>query len=90
MFEAAEFCSGEIQLRDEDRVVLFTDGLLEAHDSDGEEFGAKRILNESLTLRESDAGVILDGLFASVREFGGRVFEDDATVVVLAVSAIPD
>jgi serine phosphatase RsbU (regulator of sigma subunit) len=62
--------------------------LLEAHDNDGQEFGTKRILEEGLSLRQSDAGVILDGLFARVREFGGRVFEDDATVVVLAVSAI--
>jgi phosphoserine phosphatase RsbU/P len=88
VFEGAEFCSGEIQLHAEDRVVLFTDGLLEAHDNDGQEFGTKRILEEGLSLRQSDAGVILDGLFARVREFGGRVFEDDATVVVLAVSAI--
>jgi sigma-B regulation protein RsbU (phosphoserine phosphatase) len=85
VFEAGEFCSGEIQLRAADHVVLFTDGLLEAHDGDGEEFGAKRILEESLSLRHSDASGVLDGIFARVRDFGGRVFEDDATLLVLAV-----
>jgi sigma-B regulation protein RsbU (phosphoserine phosphatase) len=85
VFEAAEFCSGEVRLCAADRVVLFTDGLLEAHDSDGEEFGTKRILEEGLSLRHSDAGGVLDGIFARVREFGGRVFEDDATLLVLAV-----
>jgi phosphoserine phosphatase RsbU/P len=88
VFEGAEFCSGEIQLSIADRVVLFTDGLLEAHDNDGEEFGSKRILEEGLTLRHSDAASVLDGIFARVREFGGRVFEDDATLLVLAVSSI--
>ena len=85
VFEAAEFCSGEIQLSVADRVVLFTDGLLEAHDDDGEEFGSKRILEECLSLRHSDAASVLEGIFARVREFGGRVFEDDATLLVLAV-----
>jgi sigma-B regulation protein RsbU (phosphoserine phosphatase) len=85
VFEAAEFCSGEIQLSVADRVVLFTDGLLEAHDDDGEEFGSKRILEEGLSLRHSDAASVLEGIFARVREFGGRVFEDDATLLVLAV-----
>ena len=66
---AAEFCSGEIQLRAEDRLVLFTDGLLEAHDSDGEEFGAKRILEEGLSLRTATPAACLDGIFARVREF---------------------
>jgi phosphoserine phosphatase RsbU/P len=85
VFESAEFCSGEIRLRAADRVVLFTDGLLEAHDGDGEEFGTKRILEEGLSLRHSDATGVLDGIFARVREFGGRIFEDDATLLVLAV-----
>src|SRR5271156_142640 len=85
VFETAEFCSGEIQLSTADRVVLFTDGLLEAHDGDGEEFGTKRILEEGLSLRHSDASGVLDGIFARVRDFGGRVFEDDATLLVLAV-----
>jgi sigma-B regulation protein RsbU (phosphoserine phosphatase) len=85
VFEGGEFCSGEIQLSVADRVVLFTDGLLEAHDDDGEEFGSKRILEECLSLRHSDAASVLDGIFARVREFGGRVFEDDATLLVLAV-----
>lgn len=86
VFTGAEFRSGDIQLRGGDRVVLFTDGLLEAHDSDGEEFGSNRILEQGLSLRHNDAARVLDGIFERVREFGGRDFEDDATLLVLAVS----
>ena len=86
VFVGAEFQSGEIQLSSGDRVVLFTDGLLEAHDGAGDEFGTKRILAEGLSLRQSDAAAVLNGIFERVREFGGREFEDDATLVVLAVS----
>ena len=89
VFVGAEFRSAEIQLGAGDRMVLFTDGLLEAHDGDGEEFGPDRILEQGLSLRHSDAARVLDGIFERVREFGGRVFEDDATLLVLAVSGSP-
>jgi len=86
VFVGGEFQNGEIQLNSGDRVVLFTDGLLEAHDGAGDEFGTQRILAEGLSLRHGDAAAVLSGIFERVREFGGREFEDDATLLVLAVS----
>jgi phosphoserine phosphatase RsbU/P len=90
VFDGATFDNGEIQLGDGDRVVLYTDGLLEAHDLDGEEFGTNRILEEGLALRQNDAAFLRDGIFERVRQFGGYEFEDDATMLVLAVNRAAD
>ncbi len=86
IFAVQEYETGEIILRRGDRVVLFTDGLLEAHDGTGEEFGTGRILEAALSLQDANAGGVLEGIFERVRNFGGREFEDDATLLVLAVS----
>jgi serine phosphatase RsbU (regulator of sigma subunit) len=75
-----------VQLNAGDRAVLFTDGVFEAHDAAGEEFGVDRILQAGLARRDGDAANVLNGIFERVGEFGGFEFEDDATLLVLALS----
>jgi phosphoserine phosphatase RsbU/P len=88
VFAGQEFEVGEIQLHRGDRVVLFTDGLLEAHDGAGEEFGTERILEQCLALRRANAASAIEGIFERVSKFGGREFEDDATLLILAVTGV--
>lgn len=66
-----------------DVVVLATDGVWEAHNSDGEMFGKDRYLQ---TIRESahlPAEGIRDAIFHAVQTFAPDAGEDDITVVVL-------
>ena len=68
-----------------DRLVLFTDGVTEAEDAFGHEFGEDRVAR---VLQERSAGSAEDlrrTLMDTVTSFCGRQFRDDATVVVLAV-----
>jgi len=62
-----------------DRVLIYTDGLLEATNSKGEEYGGSRLL-ESLQKPCTSAAAVL----ANVQEFAkGGALSDDATAIVV-------
>jgi serine phosphatase RsbU (regulator of sigma subunit) len=68
-------------------VLAFTDGLYEAADGSGEEFGPER-LRAALTARAGLATpALLDGLIGAVREFGASAtqqgFADDLCLVAV-------
>jgi uncharacterized protein YndB with AHSA1/START domain len=84
-FQERNYEQGEIDLRPGDRLVMFTDGVSEAVDGEGEEFGEERIAEASRCGRQLSAEVLHRNLFERVNEFCGGEFEDDATILVLAV-----
>jgi sigma-B regulation protein RsbU (phosphoserine phosphatase) len=77
--------SERLRLRAGDGLALYTDGITEAADGDGEEFGPER-LRECLaragrvTLQERHAQIVL-----GVREHAAGKFTDDATLVLMCV-----
>jgi serine/threonine protein phosphatase PrpC len=75
---------GTIQLQPGDLLVMFSDGISEALDAAGEEFGDDRIL---ACLRRSGQGSvsqILECLVTTVKEFAaGTMQSDDMTAVVM-------
>ncbi|MGA9770128.1 MAG: SpoIIE family protein phosphatase [Blastocatellia bacterium] len=79
------FTQGEIELKAGDRVLLFTDGITEVRDSQGEEFSEERLITLLIENRELDAVRLQAMVMASVAEFSGGDFQDDATLIVLAV-----
>ena len=85
-FQESVYDQGEIDLRPGDRLVMFTDGLSEAVDRDGEEFGEERLAEASRSNRQLSAEALHRCLLDRVTDFCGGEFEDDATVLVVAVS----
>jgi len=85
-FLESVYDQGEIDLRPGDRLVMFTDGLSEAVDGNGEEFGEKRLAETSLCNRQLSAEALHRCLLDRVTDFCGGEFEDDATILVIAVS----
>jgi serine phosphatase RsbU (regulator of sigma subunit) len=85
-YQESAYGQGEIELRPGDRLVMFTDGVTEAVNGQGEEFGEKRLVEASLRGRQLSAGTLHHSLLNLVTEFCGGEFEDDATVLVVAVS----
>lgn len=76
-----------VQLAPGDRVILFTDGVTEACDSQGEEFGEARLLRLLEEHRGLSAHALKEAIMAGVSEFTGGHPTDDATLLVLAVGS---
>lgn len=74
----APYVEGAVDVNAGDRIVLITDGITEANNGDGEEFGEERLAS---VLQNATAAGILDSVFS----FAGQDLQDDATVLVVSV-----
>jgi phosphoserine phosphatase RsbU/P len=86
VFPHQVFSTGSAQLAAGDRVLLFTDGVTEACDPDGEEFGDARLLQLLQQHRASSPTALQEKILAATGEFCRGHWHDDATLLVLAVS----
>jgi sigma-B regulation protein RsbU (phosphoserine phosphatase) len=86
VFPSPGYEMGSAQLSQGDQVVLFTDGVTEACNQAGEEFGEVRLLCLLQEQRSLSADGLQAKILAGVAEFSGDRWQDDATLLVLAVS----
>jgi hypothetical protein len=86
LFPEATYASVEIQLDAGDRILLYTDGILEAMNAAREEFGKSR-LKQFLAASKSTASHLADTLLVEVRRWSSlereRAQDDDITLLVL-------
>jgi sigma-B regulation protein RsbU (phosphoserine phosphatase) len=68
-----------------DRLVLYTDGITEARDAADDEFGEERLMALAVANRGCSAPAMQARLADAVASFTGGRFQDDATLIVLAV-----
>lgn len=67
-----------------DALLMYTDGMFEAHDADGHEFGMERLTEAFLAVRDKPADEIARQLIRSVQDYAGvKEPEDDQTVVIV-------
>jgi sigma-B regulation protein RsbU (phosphoserine phosphatase) len=85
LFEEWQCTTAELRLAPGDLLVVFSDGITEAFDDGGEEFGEARLLELVRSLRDRPAGELVDRVLAEVRRFSGSEQEDDQTLVVARV-----
>jgi phosphoserine phosphatase RsbU/P len=82
----AGFGSERLALAPGDRLLLYTDGVSEAANGDGEEFGPERL--EKLMAEDSDGSLPerYSQIMKSVRSHAANKFADDATVLLISIS----
>jgi sigma-B regulation protein RsbU (phosphoserine phosphatase) len=93
IFSDAVYEQHQVSIASGDRVVLFTDGITEAREAGADEhapdyadFGEDRLAAVVREHRACTAPVLLDRVAAAVAAFAGGQFQDDATLIVVAVS----
>jgi serine phosphatase RsbU (regulator of sigma subunit) len=74
---------GEASLREEDGVLFYSDGLVEAHDPQGEMFGFPRL--RALVAKHNEEEPLGDFLLEELYSFVGEGWEqeDDITLLTL-------
>src|SRR3979490_2897537 len=86
VFANQTFKSGTTKLQSGDRMVLYTDGVTEACNSDDEEFGEERLLQ---VLQQNPSGSAIEiqkNILKAAADFSRGPWQDDATLLVVAVN----
>jgi serine phosphatase RsbU (regulator of sigma subunit) len=84
MFDFATYEQETLSLDDGDTVLVFSDGVSEAQNAEGEELGDARIEAFLTANRSASAAQLRDGLIGVVRSFAaGAAQGDDLTVLVV-------
>jgi phosphoserine phosphatase RsbU/P len=84
IFPKQRFELGTILLEPGDRIVLFTDGVTEAGNVDGEEFGEQRLIDLIRDHRTTSARDLQQQILTSAGDFTRHNWSDDATLLVVA------
>jgi sigma-B regulation protein RsbU (phosphoserine phosphatase) len=85
VFPEQRYQQHEIQLSSGDYLVLFTDGVTEACNATGEEFGEDRLQELLISGQKLHAAEMREKIMTAVTEFSNGNFDDDVTLMVLRV-----
>jgi sigma-B regulation protein RsbU (phosphoserine phosphatase) len=77
----ATYREGTVMTEPGDLLVLYTDGITEQNNPQGEEYGEERLINFLLTNRKLPIRELHSALFEDVLDFGGGQQQDDITCV---------
>jgi sigma-B regulation protein RsbU (phosphoserine phosphatase) len=85
VFPENAYEQAELNVGSGDRLVFYTDGITEARNADGEEYAEDRLAAVARGARGLPVEAMKDALLSDVNAFTGGKFEDDATLIVVAI-----
>jgi phosphoserine phosphatase RsbU/P len=77
----------ECQMRPSDKLLLFTDGLVEAPSANNEQFGEQNLIRVARENADARAEELMATLLRAVSGHCGSLFHDDASLIVLRAIA---
>ncbi len=78
------WATATIRLQPGDALFIYTDGLIEARNEKGEQFGEDRLVAEILRVPSRGPQDLLDAVFEAVRAHAPGRPSDDRTAIILA------
>ena len=89
VFEWARYEEESVTLETDDLLLLFSDGITEAQNSLGEEYGEARLLAFAQANRHLTAGQLRQAIFSEIETWSGdRDRDDDQTLVILKTKEV--
>ncbi len=82
LFEHWQAQVAEVALAPGDTLVLYTDGVTEAPNADGEEFGEQRLLDALVGKENLPVAQLMQSVFDEVQHFSHGEQQDDITLVI--------
>jgi serine phosphatase RsbU (regulator of sigma subunit) len=90
LFEGAQYEGATVKLQQDDHLVLFTDGVIEALNSTEEEFGMERLVKLMRANTQASAPEIVTRLREAVLDFSAHTPQhDDITMMILDFTGSP-
>ncbi len=81
-----DYDEASIYLQSKDRIIFYTDGLIEAHNEQEELYGQQRLDEVTNDCRVTGAQATLETIVSSMKDFvGSRHYSDDVTIIVAEV-----
>jgi phosphoserine phosphatase RsbU/P len=87
VFADARYSQAIVPIEKGDRLVLYTDGITEAIDGEGTEYGESRLTADILDHSTLAATPLNEALFDDVLTFSGGTLRDDATLITVVIGA---
>ena len=84
IWEEREYGNQDASLEQGDALVIYSDGISEAGDAGGEEFGVQRLMTVAGGLLSASPDAMVRGILAGLESHcDGGPFQDDVTLVVM-------
>jgi sigma-B regulation protein RsbU (phosphoserine phosphatase) len=81
-FEKPDLMEEEVQLEPGDRIFIYTDGVIECHDSRRRMYGENRLRRYLKNAGSRAPTAFIGGLVDSLKAFSGGMMEDDFTILL--------
>lgn len=89
LLETARYRTDEMPLANDDLILMYTDGVYEVMDPEGEEFGEARLISSVRRRLNQPPEELLDGLLQEVRSFrGSGDLADDVCLVCVEAAGL--
>ena len=84
LMERVEYSQEEIIIGKEDKVILYTDGVVEAKNLRREDFGLESLISNLVSMRSANAKETVAAIEKQIQTFAGKAPQhDDCTLIVL-------
>ncbi len=80
-FDFASYSTAVHKLETDDRIVMYTDGVVEASNAAGDFFGHDALCDLLTRTRELSPAMAADSIISSVRQWSGKQ-DDDLTILI--------
>jgi serine phosphatase RsbU (regulator of sigma subunit) len=83
--ENAEYSEKTVNLTVGDKIIFYTDGLVETKNNKGELFGEKKLLESCLNSENLSSKKLIEKVVLDASKFSNNYFDDDVTLLVVSV-----